>query len=214
MTEGIRGPYAKSARVQQEILQAALKVFAEHGFRGTTMKEVAHRAGISERGLGHHFSSKEELLAGVLDLRESEVAELVPTLGDIEPLLGLLAVARDNSTRPDLIELHSVLSAEATGPDHPAHQHHLERYDNLRGFITGVFSSLRSSGALVSPIDDATLASMLIGLQDGLQIQWLYRPESLDIESVLSQFLASIITDFEAASPAPDVEQTVTELSV
>lgn len=46
---------------QQQILQAALPVFALHGLAGTTTKMLAKAADITEPVLYQHFSSKEEL---------------------------------------------------------------------------------------------------------------------------------------------------------
>lgn len=42
-----RGPYAKSAGVRRRVLEACVDAFAQTGFYGATMKDVARRAGIS-----------------------------------------------------------------------------------------------------------------------------------------------------------------------
>ena len=44
-----------------QIIDAALKLFAEKGFSGTRTKEIAELAGISETLIFAHFKSKEEL---------------------------------------------------------------------------------------------------------------------------------------------------------
>ncbi|NKF32230.1 helix-turn-helix transcriptional regulator, partial [Pseudomonas sp. BGM005] len=41
---GRRGPYAKSDAVRDRILDACLELFAQSGFYGTTMKDVAAAA--------------------------------------------------------------------------------------------------------------------------------------------------------------------------
>jgi AcrR family transcriptional regulator len=51
---------------RKELLTAALDLFAKQGFRGTTTKEIARRAGISEALLFRHFPSKEVLYWSVL----------------------------------------------------------------------------------------------------------------------------------------------------
>ncbi|HEY6804571.1 MAG TPA: TetR/AcrR family transcriptional regulator [Pyrinomonadaceae bacterium] len=50
-----------------QIVQVAMSLFSEHGFRGTTTKEIAHAAGISEAMVFRHFATKEELYAAILD---------------------------------------------------------------------------------------------------------------------------------------------------
>ncbi|HEY9424828.1 MAG TPA: helix-turn-helix domain-containing protein, partial [Microterricola sp.] len=195
-TGGSRGPYAKTAGVRQKILDAAMEAFAEFGYRATTMKDVAERAGISARGLVHHFSSKEELLTAVLAGHDKEVALLVPHTSGLDSLLGMVRVSTSNSLRPGIIELYTILSAEAVAPDHPAHVHYRNRYEAFRLYIRQAFDALRDDGRLVSPLDSAELAVTFTGLLEGLQLQWLYNRESVDIERTLRGFLAGIVRDF------------------
>jgi len=51
---------------RKQIIEAALDLFAEKGFRGTRTKEIAERVGISETLIFQHFISKEELYRSVL----------------------------------------------------------------------------------------------------------------------------------------------------
>jgi AcrR family transcriptional regulator len=50
-----------------QILSVAVRLFSQRGFRGTTTKEIAHAAGISEAMVFRHFATKEELYAAILD---------------------------------------------------------------------------------------------------------------------------------------------------
>lgn len=50
-----------------QILRVAMSLFSEHGFRGTTTKEIALAAGVSEAMVFRHFATKEELYAAILD---------------------------------------------------------------------------------------------------------------------------------------------------
>ena len=52
---------------RQGILLAAASVFAERGYSATTLRNIADHAGIKAGSVYHHFSSKEELFATVLD---------------------------------------------------------------------------------------------------------------------------------------------------
>lgn len=49
------------------ILRAALDCFAAQGYHGTSIREIASRAGLSVAGIYHHFSSKQALLVAVLE---------------------------------------------------------------------------------------------------------------------------------------------------
>ena len=52
---------------RQAIVEAVRGVFAENGFHGTTTRELARTAGVSEALLYKHFPSKESLYAAMLD---------------------------------------------------------------------------------------------------------------------------------------------------
>lgn len=52
---------------RDQILRVAMTLFSNHGFRGTTTKEIAHAAGVSEAMVFRHFATKEDLYAAILD---------------------------------------------------------------------------------------------------------------------------------------------------
>jgi TetR/AcrR family transcriptional regulator len=51
---------------RQHLIGVALRLFASHGFSGTTTKSIAAAAGISEAVIFRHFKSKEDLYAAIL----------------------------------------------------------------------------------------------------------------------------------------------------
>src|SRR5919108_5747246 len=52
---------------RQSIVEAVRNVFAEKGFHGTTTRELAQAAGVSEALIYKHFPSKQSLYAAMLD---------------------------------------------------------------------------------------------------------------------------------------------------
>lgn len=52
---------------RRQILRVAVSLFSSRGFRGTTTKEIAQAAGVSEAMVFRHFATKEELYAAILD---------------------------------------------------------------------------------------------------------------------------------------------------
>ena len=51
---------------REQILQSAISLFSRRGFSGTTTKEIARGAGVSEAMVFRHFSTKEELYGAIL----------------------------------------------------------------------------------------------------------------------------------------------------
>jgi AcrR family transcriptional regulator len=50
-----------------QILRVAVRLFSQRGFRGTTTREIAQAAGVSEAMVFRHFATKEELYTAILD---------------------------------------------------------------------------------------------------------------------------------------------------
>ncbi|WP_037075356.1 TetR/AcrR family transcriptional regulator [Pseudonocardia spinosispora] len=49
------------------IIEASIAVMAEHGYHGTSVRDIAERAGLSPAALYHHFASKQEVLATIME---------------------------------------------------------------------------------------------------------------------------------------------------
>jgi len=55
-----------------QLIEVALELFSKHGFSGTTTREIAAAAGVSEAIIFRHFSSKEELYAALLEYKSRQ----------------------------------------------------------------------------------------------------------------------------------------------
>lgn len=51
---------------RNQILQVAIDLFSQHGFRGTTTRQIAQAAGVSEAIIFRHFSTKDDLYGAIL----------------------------------------------------------------------------------------------------------------------------------------------------
>ncbi|MDT5158179.1 MAG: hypothetical protein QOC61_1795 [Acidobacteriota bacterium] len=52
-----------------QIVRVAMRLFSERGFRGTTTKEIAQAAGVSEAIIFRHFATKDELYTAIIDYK-------------------------------------------------------------------------------------------------------------------------------------------------
>lgn len=194
-----RGEYAKSRETRTAILDAALEVFAQSGYRAGSLREVAERVGMSEAGLLHHFRSKSALLLALLDHRDdlsrSRVDFEIPD--GVEALRSLAELARDNAAQPGIVELYCTLSAEATSPTHPAHAYFVNRYRFVRDSVTGAFERAAAAGRLVDGVDPRRAAVATIAMMDGLQVQWLLDPGSTDMAEAMHETFRSLIRGYD-----------------
>src|SRR6266542_5517629 len=61
-----------------QILRVAMSLFSQRGFRGTTTKEIALAAGVSEAMVFRHFATKEALYSAILDQKACLHDEMDP----------------------------------------------------------------------------------------------------------------------------------------
>jgi AcrR family transcriptional regulator len=62
---------------QTQIIQASIAIIAKKGIQGLTMKNIAASVGISEPAIYRHFSSKNEILSGIIKLMRMKSQENV-----------------------------------------------------------------------------------------------------------------------------------------
>src|SRR5262245_42495318 len=62
-----RRPQQRSVETRDKLVEAALAVFASHGFEGATTREIARRAGVALAALPYHFTTKEALWQAAAD---------------------------------------------------------------------------------------------------------------------------------------------------
>ena len=94
-----------SQQRRQAIVGAVRSVFAEKGFDGTTTRDLAKAAGVSEALLYKHFPSKESLYAAMLD-----ACAKGPTFAEFKRILAL-----EPSTSTLVIMVHFTISYYAQG---------------------------------------------------------------------------------------------------
>jgi AcrR family transcriptional regulator len=144
----------RSNNKRADILDAALKVVADKGANHLTIDAVAARAGFSKGGVLYHFSSKKELLSGMLDhLIEANHQRTAKYTASENPLSAILHVD-SRMTQAEKRASMAIVAAAAENPDllKPAR----EQYANM---ITEV-SELS---------DDPTEAILLFLANEGLR---------------------------------------------
>ncbi|WP_017592344.1 TetR/AcrR family transcriptional regulator [Nocardiopsis potens] len=207
---GRRRPgYAPGGR-RDAILDAAMDEFADGGYNGTSLAKVAERAGITQQGLLHYFPSKQALLVAVLEQRDaanrSATARAAGAGGedgeDGTARIGAAEVAeivRRNTGLPGLVQVYTVLSAEAVTEGHPAHGFFGERFERLRTEFTRTLRE-EHGGRLRPGVTPEDAATLLIAVMDGLQVQWLYDQGAVDMPRLVEVVLDALSAP--ADSPA------------
>jgi AcrR family transcriptional regulator len=191
--------YAKGEAKRRAILEAALTLVAERGYRNSTLQEIADAVGLSKAGVLHYFTSRENLIAEVI--RERDVQDAASFGKEATDMLGLLRITmQHNESVPGLVELYSRLVVEAESHEHPAHNYVRERYETTSDSVVDAVRSRQAAGTLNSALDPVVLARTMIALSDGLQLQWMY-DRTIDMAEAFDMVLA-LVQPAPAPSPS------------
>lgn len=170
----------KAAERRASILAVAKVLFADSGYHGVSVDEIAMRLGVSPAVLYQHFDSKEELYNAVLDeiacQRESYVEAALSGPDDFGSVLARMAqvyvgsVARD----PDYLkmEMHSVLEDAKT-----SQQFFDSRWKSFSDYIEVSMKELAPEGK-VSQVNPLSASLMFQGMiREALYTKCIYRSE-------------------------------------
>ncbi len=185
-----RGRYAKSADRREQILTAAAAAFSESGYAGASIRAIADQIGISHATITFHFPTKKELLTAILERQEAAHREPLDAApgAPLDYLAAIVRVFKLRRSAPGRSELFLMLAVEAWPADHPAHSYLAWRYSRLREGLSAVFLALDDSRLLRSRVDPAAVARDCIALMDGLQLQWFYAPDEVDVSGDMRRF--------------------------
>src|SRR6266850_898927 len=152
-----------------QLLAVAVTLFSDRGFRGTTTKEIAQAAGVSEAMVFRHFANKEELYAAILDHKasggafdpEEMVAEALQQKDDRAVFEGLALGALQHHERDPEFQrllLHSALER------HELAQMFFEEFvRRVYEFLGGYIRQRQGDGALIE-MDPAIVVRAFIGM--------------------------------------------------
>jgi AcrR family transcriptional regulator len=176
------------------VLDAAVDLFAEHGYDGTSVNQVIARAGVAKGGFYHHFASKEALLCEVYgDLISRQLAGLdeilarrLPPAETLRALIADLVATTAASARPALVfwrEMHR-LGDERTA----AYRRARRRYHDA---VYRLVRDAQASGAFASVASADTVTFTIFGYVNELPL-W-YRPSGRKRPGQLATELADLV---------------------
>lgn len=159
---------ADGQRTRQSILDAALALFADKGYFGTTLRDVAGAVGVRESALYNYFPSKEALFEALLDDASSGKIEMLATLmrepvADGRAVLEQLTVAiLDRFLLPRQQQLFRILMSDGLRLAREGRINLLDRLGGNRPRLEAFMRRLIEEGWL-RPADAEILAMQFAG---------------------------------------------------
>ena len=127
MTDPARKPSRIQLENRRRIREAALDLFSKHGFRGTTLDQIAHACGMHKPNLIYYYNNKEAIH---LDLLNTLMSEWLSPLDEMnaegEPLEEMLGYIRRKMEMSRLYPRESRLFANEIVQGAPRMLPHLE----------------------------------------------------------------------------------------
>ena len=162
---------AKGEDRKQRILEVAERLLARHGWRNTSLAQIAKAAGVSAAGLLHHFESKEQLLNAVLDARDTD----------------------DDTHADDHHVDHDV--DDDIAPDAPLHDRLLNRQREAVAIVAGLIERGQRDGRYRTDVDAAVKAVEILAFVNGMETAWLLDP-SIPLAEVFKEYGEALARDF------------------
>lgn len=198
---------------ERRIMEAALKVFADQGYSGTSMDAIAALAGVSKPTLYQYYGSKEQLFAAIM------VAQRNSMLGAFEEPDGLGLVAElwafswhyaDTILRPDFLSLARLIIGEAQRFPEIGRAYQAAGPERVLNGMMEYLNAKRAEGSL--SFDDAELAAEdLWGLiLSAPRNRALHDPANQPSRADLHRFISNGLRVFLKAystNPANDLAQ-------
>ncbi len=160
----------RSIVTQKKLLEAAIEAFSENGFKGTSTRDIADRAGVHHPLITYHFKNKDQLWKAAADRVFSEFTQsLSASLQEIKNLdpksrmatmiRAYVYYAKQNPA------LHKVMVQEASYPS-PRLDWLIETH--LKPFFDASFGMIEELQALgVAPVGNPAILFSMIRLSSG-----------------------------------------------
>jgi AcrR family transcriptional regulator len=202
--------------VETELLERAADLFAERGFNGTTLQDVADTVGLTRAALYHYFDSKEALLAMLVDgITAARVAELKAIRFDatlsLRDKLAHMTRAMALNVATHAARFRLLLVSENELPAELAARHASGRRETLK-HIVDLFEEGRAAGAFTAA-DPHLSAFALLGMCNWIAM-WFNPGQEQSAEAVADQYAEIALAAFgrseaEAQHAAGDIPATI-----
>jgi AcrR family transcriptional regulator len=195
----------KQARTRAELIATAASVFAQRGYEGASVEEIAERAGYSHGAVYSNFTGKSDLFLAVFeDYMASRAQELAATqegIDDDAPLETRARALADQwmerfaADRESFLLHLEFLAASRREPE--LAERFGTRSASLREAIATYIAHYQEEEGVEAPLPPADLALVLRALGIGLAIEALVSPEAVR-DDLYGDFVELLVTMLRA----------------
>lgn len=181
----------QALETRQQILDAAVREFSEHGVSGTSLADIADAAGVTRGAIYWHFKNKVDLFNEVWSLSEFDIDELEleyqakypdnPLRILREILIYILVATKEDCRRRALMEI-VFHKCEFVGEMTSVHDARKVLYLASYERIEAVLQDCIAAKQLPADLNTRCAAIIMRAYITGLMENWLFTPECFDIQ--------------------------------
>jgi TetR/AcrR family fatty acid metabolism transcriptional regulator len=177
---------------KDQILEAAIRIFAQKGVNSTTISDIAAAADIGKGTVYEYFKSKDQVITGSFHFFMGRVEEgigrrLRPLQDPLEKLFAYFSawsVILEGELL-DYIEVVLEFWAEGVRRKDTAMTKNLtEMYEEFRRSLEFLLEECISTGC-IKPVNPRIVASIMLGAFDGLLLQWILDRSVFDMKEAI-----------------------------
>jgi AcrR family transcriptional regulator len=179
--------------VESQIIAEATRLFAERGFSGTSLKDIAEATGLTRPALYHYVKNKDEILAKLVsELAEGPARALRAIrrqrgLGAAQKLRKIAhAIALQQATEPAKFQL--LIRSEADLPDELVGPYNKSRRDVLNEIVAVIEAGIGSGE--FRPVDARVAALAIVGQCNW--VAWWHHPSTPEENSRVADTIADL----------------------
>ena len=184
---------------RQDVLEAAVAAFIEHGYDATSMGLLSSRLGLSKAAIYHHFPAKVELLRAALDEAlgglEGVLTQPGATTGTAEQRLAFVMSGAVHVLVDRLPYVTLLLRVRGNSE---VEREALRRRRDFDRAVTALVIEARNEGSVRADIDPSVVTRLIFGMINSI-VEW-YRPEGPEsADQLASDVLAMALEGLSAS---------------
>ncbi|MFO6296427.1 multidrug efflux transporter transcriptional repressor AcrR [Rahnella selenatireducens] len=189
---------SQALETRQHILDAAVREFSARGVSSTSLTDIANAAGVTRGAIYWHFRNKVELFNAIWEAYESQIKVLEleyqtkfpnnPLRILREILIYILVATVTDPQRKALMEI-IFHKCEFVGEMTSVHEARKSLYMEGYGKIERILERCINEKQLPATLDTRQAAVILRAYLTGLMENWLFIPESFDLQRNSERFV-------------------------
>ena len=197
----------KGDRRKEQILTAALRLFAGRGYHAATVADIVAEMGVARGTFYRYFRDKHDLFGQLLESNFRYVKKVLPampedsslTAADLEAVLA--QGFRELLSRPDSRDFLTMMVNQAAAADPFFAAKIVAFYDDLAEVFAGYIVRFQTRG-LLEPREPKAAAYLLLGAVREIFLQWARGGKFKDLEALTHEVASFLVYGLKGKTPA------------